>query len=185
MKKISNNISDWLVEKGLNSDDREIYSYAIECLLNTILTFGIILIIGAVFQRFLITLTWMIFFLPLRHTSGGLHAPNHIGCLILSLSIGIGCIFLNSILAQINWFIWAGLIFNIIVIFAFAPVLHANHPLSKPRVDGTRRSARIIVCIESCIVILLYFFISDKFYVAALLGMLSATSSTLIGHFIN
>ncbi len=185
MEKFANKFAEWLVSKGADEENKEIFAYSMECLLNTVLTFGIILIVGAILGRLPITLVWIVFFLPLRHASGGLHAPNHIGCLILSLSVGIGCMLLNPFLVGFDWFIAAGVAGSIIIIFLFAPVIHVNHPLSEQRILHMKKTARTIILVESCLVAFLFFFTPAQFATAAVLGILSATISTLIGHITN
>lgn len=100
MEKIANKFADWLVCCGAPGDNREIYAYAVECLLNTVLIFSVIIVVSIILGKFLPTLLWILFFLPVRHTSGGLHAPNHIGCFLFSVSVGIGCMFLAPLLVN-------------------------------------------------------------------------------------
>ena len=183
MNKIANCIASWMASNEVSSDNAEIYAYAIECLLNTILTLGLIIVIGAITGRLLITLVWMVFFLPIRHMSGGLHAPNHIGCLISSLAVGTACMFLAPLLKGQDWFIYIGTVLSIIIIFAFAPVIHSNHPMSYKKVRQMKISARVIIIIESVIVLLLHYCTKTNLAFAAILGVLSATISTGIGHF--
>ena len=163
MNLLANKLADRLVRKGLDPENKEIYAYAIECLLNTTASFGTILIVSIILGKFFLALIWMAFFFPIRQTSGGLHASNHIGCYILSISIGIGCLLINPLL--------------------FAPVIHKNHPLSKERMLRMKHSARRIVIVESCLCAALYFLVPAEYPLAAVLGLLSATVSTLIGHF--
>lgn len=181
MSKVASILADRLVSFGLDDKNRDVYEYALECLLNSILAFGIILTVSAIIGRFAIALTWMMFFLPVRHTSGGLHAGSHIGCLALSLSIGIGCVLITPFLTDMIWFMIIGVIFSLIVIFLLAPVIHIDHPLSEQRIRKTRKTARYIICIESCLVILFNFVLPSRISIAAVLGILSATTSTLIG----
>lgn len=183
MERPANKFADWLVENGAPSDNREIFAYAVECLLNTILIFGIIIAIGAILNRFLITIIWILFFLPIRHVSGGLHAPNHIGCLIFSVAVGVACILIPPIMSGLWWLIYVGIIASITIVFAFAPVIHTNHPLSEKRIQKMKKSARILIVIESALIILLFTSAIPEFSYAALLGVLAATISTLIGHF--
>ena len=183
MNKLANRLAEQLVDNGADLENVEIYAYAIECLLNTTFIFSILLILGAIFRRFLITLFWIVFFLPIRHHSGGLHASNHIGCVIFSVSIGTLCMFASSWLSSYDWFIYVGLAASIVIIFAFAPVIHSNHPLSEGKIQRTKKAARIIIIIETALVLLIHFLMDNALSYAALLGILSSTISTLIGYF--
>ncbi len=182
MNLLANKLADRLVRRGLDPENKEIYAYAIECLLNTTASFGTILIVSIILGKFILALIWMAFFFPIRQTSGGLHASNHIGCYILSISIGIGCLLINPLFVSISWVVWPGLAISIVVIFLFAPVIHKNHPLSRERMLRMKRSARRIVIVESCLCAVLFFIVPAQYPIAAVLGLLSATVSTLIGH---
>ena len=185
MNKIANYLARKLVSNGASAENEEIYAYALECLLNTAFIFSIILILGIIFQRFMITLFWIAFFLPIRHHSGGLHASNHIGCVIFSVSIGTFCMFASPWLSSYDWIIYVGLAASIAIVFAFAPVIHSNHPLSEEKIQKTKKAARIIIIIETALVLLIHIFWDNALPFAALLGILSSTISTLIGYFHN
>ena len=186
MEKIANKFADWLVCCGAPGDNREIYAYAVECLLNTVLIFSVIIVVSIILGKFLPTLLWILFFLPVRHTSGGLHAPNHIGCFLFSVSVGIGCMFLAPLLVNKPSVFFAGICASIVIIFVFAPVIHSNHPLSEQSIQKTKKHARIIILLESAFMILLYFLTKDSVLAfSALLGVLSATLSTFAGRLLN
>lgn len=183
MEYLANRMARWIAKNGGNEDSEEVYAYGIECTLNTLVTFGIILAVAAAINRIGITLIWFVFFLPLRHTSGGLHASSHIGCLIISLSVGIGCMLINPYLAGQTWFILAALVVSILIIFTCAPVIHPNHPVPEHRIKKIRNASRSIIVVDS-IVTLVFVFLGLRFLAAAaILGILSASISTFIGHF--
>lgn len=75
MEKIANKFADWLVCCGAPGDNREIYAYAVECLLNTVLIFSVIIVVSIILGKFLPTLLWILFFLPVRHTSWRASCP--------------------------------------------------------------------------------------------------------------
>jgi len=182
VEKLAKQVAQWIVNNGGKKENQKIYAYEIERIFNTLIIFGITIIFGIAVKKAVITLIWYLFFLPLRHTSGGIHAKSHLGCFAVSFLIGIGCIELNRFLAGNIWFIVGGILFSIVSVFLFAPVIHPNHPLSKDRILKTKTVARIIVIIESCVACI--FFIGFKFNkicAAAVLGMLAATVSTFVG----
>ena len=185
MNKLANRMAEYLIKKGLNPDNREVYAYALECIMNTAASFGTILIVSVLLGRFLSALIWMAFFLPVRHMSGGLHASNHIGCYFLSVSIGIGSLLLAPILLPISWIVFPLLVFSVIVIFLYSPILHANHPLSEERALHMKKASRRNVVIESALIVLLYFLVPKDIAIAAAFGLFAAAASTLIGHFMD
>lgn len=184
MEYLANRMARWIAQNGGDADSQEVYAYGIECALNTVVTFGIILAVGVAIDRIGITLIWFAFFLPLRHTSGGLHASSHIGCLAISLSVGIGCMLLNPYFSK-TWLIVAGLIISLVIIVVYAPVIHPNHPVPVRQIRKIRSTARAIIVIESIVAAVFIRYGLHTFAAAALLGILSASLSTLIGHFRN
>lgn len=181
MNRIANRFAKWLVKNGAQAGNQDIYAYAMECLLNTALTFLVILIIGVISNRFLPAVIWMAFFLCIRHFSGGLHAPNHIACFLFSVVVGTGCMFLAPLLKGQDWLVYGGIAISIPIIFAFAPIIHSSHPLSDAKVQKMKKTARAIILIESCLIVCLHIFLQTELAYAAVLGVLSATISTLIG----
>lgn len=182
-EKLSSYIANYLIKAGASANNIDTYTYAIECLLNTLLSFGIIILISIIFGHLLTALIWIFFFLPIRHCSGGLHAPNHIACLIFSICIGTGCIFATAYLVGMDWLIYIGLVASLVIVFAFAPVVHSNHPLSTSKRLIMKKFARMIIVIETITLLGMHLIWHSTLAYAAILGIISATFSTLIGHF--
>lgn len=181
MNYIAKRFATWFVQHGARAEDEEIYAYAMECLLNTTLTFMVILLIGGIVHRLVPAVIWMVFFLCIRHFSGGLHAPNHIACFLFSVAIGTACMFLTPLLNGQAWLIYSGVAVSILIIFAFAPIIHSSHPLSEAKVRRMKKTARVMILIESCFILCLHIILQTELAYAAVLGILSATISTLIG----
>lgn len=180
---IAQKLAEQLIRNGANPDKREVYAYGIECTINTIFTFGIILIAAVLTKNVLITVIWMMFFLPIRKTSGGIHAASRGACFIISLSVGIGCMLLNSYIVPFGqYFSAAGFAVSIIIVFSCAPVIHKNHPIPQTRIRKIKKTARTIIVIESLISVI--FIIANKLdlAVAATMGVLSASVSTILGY---
>ena len=172
----------WLINNSGREDMRDVYAYSIECILNISITFSCLLFISAILGKACNILIWFIFFLPLRHTTGGIHASSRIACFMISMAIGIGSILIAPILSGYNGFIIVGIIFNILIVFLLAPVIHHNHPVPKQRIQKIKKTARVIVLIETGLLII--FVINDYYNAAftAMIAMLAATVSTLLGY---
>lgn len=161
---------------------REVYAYSIECITNISITFGCILLIGILLGKAESVLIWFLFFLPLRHTTGGIHASTRLGCFTISIVISVSSILLSPYLSGKLWFIIIGSIFSIVVVFLLAPVIHHDHPVPKQRLQKIKKTARVIVLIETGLLII--FVINDYYNAAstAMIAMLAATVSTLLGY---
>ena len=182
---LAERIANWLIQNGAKSDKREVYVYGIECTISSLFVIATTLLFALLIGKTGITVIWFLFFLPLRHTSGGLHASSHIGCFLISITIGIACILLNSVFKNHIAIIVVGNFIIIIIIFLCAPVLHINHPVSKKRLRKIKRTVRIIITIQSGLVV---FFLLTKWYAiaaAAVLGILAASMSTAVGYLFN
>ncbi len=185
MKILADKLTNKLINSGADEDSREVYTYALEVLLSMVITLSVIVIVGAVTGRFLVSVVWTAFFLPIRHTAGGAHAPNRLACTIYSLAIGIGCQFLATLFYYPDWTIYGSVAVGLAIVLIFAPVIHKNHPMSEGKVAQMKKISRTIVVIESIILITITLLWDSNLIYAAAFGMLSATVSTLIGKILN
>lgn len=89
----------------------EIYSYAIEILLNLAVTIGGLLAIGFLFQQTSIMLIWLLYFFPLRFVAGGSHANSFAACLIISFIIGSASIWIAVLATALSfWMVCVSLV---------------------------------------------------------------------------
>lgn len=146
------------------------------------ITFSCLLFVSAILGKACNILIWFIFFLPLRHTTGGIHASSRIACFMISMAIGIGSILIAPIFSGYNSFIVVGIIFNILIVFLLAPVIHPNHPVPKKNIRKIKMSSRIIVLVETGFVLIFILMKFDNAATTAMFGMLAATISTVLGY---
>ena len=182
MEQFATFLSNRLIKYGLDPSYKEVYVYSIQCILNTLLPFGILILIGIIAKVPITTLIWIAAFLPLRHTAGGAHASSHLTCFIITIGLGCVCIFFAYICSVNLLLAFIILAFSIAVIIKCAPVTHKNHPLSETYISKARKQSKYIVFTEAVIVIILYY---CKSYLSAntvLLAMLTVSLSTLIGY---
>ena len=179
--KAAASMAKWLIDNGCKEEKREIYQYGIECILNTVITFGIIFLYAIFTQELKIAICWFLFFLPLRHTAGGIHAHTRLVCFGISLVVGIGSIIVNKYIPYENIFGFACMLFSVIIIFIAAPVIHPNHPVSEQRKNKIKIVARWMVIIESGCLIILMLLQKKDLLIGAGLGLFFASASTFLG----
>lgn len=91
MEKISELLSIWLIMKkyGLETDKNKL-QFAIEVVLNNLLSFLVIIILGILINEIIITIVYIFIFVMFRSLRDRYHATTFVNCFILTL----GCYFL-------------------------------------------------------------------------------------------
>lgn len=166
---MSAKITAFLIEQKIISDeDREVYEYGFELLLADLFNFSVILLIGGIAHQLWPTALYILIFVGLRSVCGGYHAKTHLRCHIGTIGVYILFLLLLSTQAVVEnglLLLWGDFIAAIPVIL-FAPIPHANKPLS----EAVRKRNRI----RSIILFFLLFLIS------LLLGYFGRQESTVI-----
>ena len=84
----SQRLTDAAIRLGvIEEDSRELYEFAFSNLLFSVLTWGILILIGIVAEQVIGCITFMAFYIPLRVFCGGFHMPSRALCLITSVGI--------------------------------------------------------------------------------------------------
>ncbi|MCR1954715.1 accessory gene regulator B family protein [Clostridioides mangenotii] len=133
VKSYANKMTTYLVDnKKIENNDYELYSYAFEVLISSIGNFIIILIIGALFNRFTETLLFLVFYCPIRQFAGGFHAESYTKCLLFFLSIYIANILIidKLIRLEVTTPILALAFISYIGMLFLVPQEHRYNPLS-------------------------------------------------------
>ena len=166
---MSAKITAFLIEqKIISGEDREIYEYGFELLLADLFNFSVILLIGSIAHQLWPTVVYLLIFVGLRSVCGGYHAKTHLRCHIGTIGVYILFLLLldTQTLAENRLLLLWGDFIAAIPIILFAPIPHANKPLSKT----VRKRNRIRS-------IILFFLL---FLLALLLGYYDQQESTVI-----
>lgn len=158
--------ANWLVQHGANEEDTEVYAYAVECFLGSLVTFGSMLLIACFLHRFAAMVIWLLFWLPLRSFLGGFHASTHWRCYWGSLGVGIANILLYPLLPSLLIPIIS--LLSLCTVFQLAPVVHPNQPLSEVKYHKMKKAARRWIVIENILVLSLYWIQPQYASIAAL-----------------
>lgn len=135
LNKIANTIAENLIRlSGRNTDDeqREVYAYGLECLLNTLITVSILSLWGITTHTLIETIIWLIALFLLRHYAGGYHAPSNFMCIFSSVLLGILNYYIAIILpvGTVSICIYAAMI---VFCGLFAPIENHKVTLSKAK----------------------------------------------------
>lgn len=189
MEKILLAITYTLFSKGfIENEDIDKCSYGLEVFFISILETLSILIFSMVIKNFVETFLFFLTFISLRMYAGGYHANTRIGCYTTLI---INYIFFTVLLQVIPKniyfvFIYFEMIFTVIVIFLFSPVVHKNKNVSIIEISTYRNMSIMIYVIQVIIIIISMIVIKNNlFTISLVLGQLSVSISILAAIFKN
>lgn len=166
---ISAKITAFLIaQKIISDEDRELYEYGFELLLADLFNFSVILLIGGIAHQLWSTVLYILIFVGLRSVCGGYHAKTHLRCHVSTIGVYVLFLLLLSTqtVAENRMLLLLGDLIAAIPIALFAPIPHANKPLS----ETVRKRNRIWS-------IILFFLL---FMLAVLLGYFRRQESAVI-----
>ncbi|WP_097005805.1 accessory gene regulator ArgB-like protein [Lacrimispora amygdalina] len=139
LQRISNGIVSWQIKKNLLKDNqRSLYLYAYEVLLNQIINIVVAVVIAVILRAPMPVLVFLVSYIPLRSYCGGYHAKTNGVCTVVSaILIIITCLLEMYIVGTAALYLpIAGFLISGILIFIFAPVPDKNKLLDE---EETRR----------------------------------------------
>ena len=169
-------ITEWLIQKeAIDTDDKELYEYAVHSLILSIMPIGMVLLIGIILGAVKEGLLMILPFMVIRKFSGGYHAKKEINCLIASgISLTL-CVWLASWLNT-------GIFVHLLIGFAAfslalcSPIDSKERQLNADEKLRYRRVTRILVTAFTGIYMLLLFLRLERYAVCIAIGVaLSAT----------
>ena len=143
--KLNTKITAFLITQNIvPAKDREIYEYGFDLLIADFINFSLILLIGLLHGQLLKSIIYLIIFVGLRSVCGGYHAKTHLKCHICTISAYIAFLLLQYIFKNSTVVMLCINCIMAIPIILFAPIAHANKPLS-PSVYRRNRVLSIII----------------------------------------
>lgn len=171
MERLAERVVNWQIEKCfLKPEERALYRYAYEVLINLIVNILISIFIAILLRAPMPVFVFLVSYIPIRSYCGGYHAETNGGCTIVSaLLVFIVCMVMEFIPAAIAGvlpplsFVISGLL-----VLRYAPVEAVNKPLSEEEVVRYRLRARCIWLAETFIGMVFFLFKSPVGVVIAL-----------------
>ena len=169
----------------ISSEQYEICRFGFRLGLTIILNLITVIVIGASMSELGPALLFMALYIPLRSNAGGYHAQTAIRCYVFSIFLMIA-----FLLAMKHLFIsrFICVIINIlsfIVIFAFAPVEDKNKPLDQMEQCVYRKRTRIVLIVESIIMIVGVILDTKTIYLCSTWNIIIMSAILLIGKWKN
>ncbi len=182
LERLSEKFAGKLVSAGIISEaDTDVYVYgffqAVMLLLNVVTT----LLLGIIFQLLIPCILLNLAYIPIRINAGGHHANSPFKCYIHST------IMIAVLLSVIKWVpihpavSIALLVISSVVICIFAPVETENNPLDEVEQNIYQKRTRIILVIETVIILLCLIFSKDQIAATIVLGLFTEALMLLVG----
>lgn len=135
MEKIGSKIIEFFASNDLiKNEDKEIYKYAFNIILSSLIHIATVMIIGLCFNLFIESLVFYFSFIAIRKFAGGYHAKTPVRCYLFSFASNIIILCLVKWLSSINTlFIFIFIIFEllcVVLILLISPLDTENNPLT-------------------------------------------------------
>lgn len=161
--KIAEVISDRIVTVNGQREDKEIYKYGLQILLNTVLSIGIVMLIGSVANELWGTVIFLIYYCSLRLFAGGLHADTNNKCMAIFIGGYIFALYiLKRVEVALNVDVIGILILFNICILMWAPVDVPNNPIPTSKKRIMKKRAFFISLIITSVIFALLFNTHDE-----------------------
>jgi accessory gene regulator B len=186
IRRVTVKLSEYLGNNGfIEREEEDVYQYGIEILIATIINFILILALGLLFHRFFHTVVFLVSYCSIRQIAGGYHAKSHSQC-IVTFFLGYLSLLLflkwNPV-EKINILIIVGWIASFLLIYFLAPIEDKNHPLERDECIILAKKSKILMIINSVLLIILYFTIPgvSAFIVFGIFGLITIGLVLLAG----
>lgn len=179
LEKIAYRLADRLIKRGADSDNREVYRYAIELILSTLAGISCILILALLSHNLAFGIIFLLFFCPLRSVVGGYHAITYLKCLLVSCAIFVCCLVVCKLIAPykiqaLPFFL--GVILIAISIFQKSPVINEKQPLTEQQIQRNKKLTFFYLLISTVTICFLYHIL----YPFALMAAIALTAVLIL-----
>lgn len=166
-KMVLNLVSQMESKRMIDKAVSDQYEYALVTLIEHTITVGTMLLIGLIFNQFIPTVCFLVFFLSLRKRTGGYHADKFWQCYLVTIVTYIGVIKTAILFSEkIPIVIYALLIPAVLIIEVIGTVNHPNIDLNERELRETKRAARLLVLLETAIIVILAILGINQLYVS-------------------
>ncbi|WP_277407780.1 accessory gene regulator ArgB-like protein [Lacrimispora xylanisolvens] len=148
LQRISEDIVSWQIKKNLLKDDqRALYLYAYEVLINQIINIVVAVFIAVIMRAPMPVFVFLASYIPLRSYCGGYHARTNGVCTVVSaILILIVCLLEKYIVGTVALILpIAGFLISGILIFKFAPVPDRNKLLDEEETSRYRSKKQTVL----------------------------------------
>ncbi|MEE1136941.1 MAG: accessory gene regulator B family protein [Acutalibacteraceae bacterium] len=174
MRTISNKFISFLCENNIiERNKQELYAYALEILLSSILHFLTTIVIGIVFRMLAECLLMFAVFSVVRRFAGGFHASTHLKCYFSSIAAIMLMLFLISVVKK-----WGNdlafyviLIISDLTIWFASPIESQNKPLSYKEKKVYKAVSIALSSVITALAVMVYEFVAVNYGVSLCFGL--------------
>ena len=161
MSKVAEKVADSLYRKDyISEEEKEIYSYGYEILIDNIGKTFLLLMVGAIIHQLVATLIFVVVFTTLRSCCGGYHASKAWQCNLLTVVLWgmvIAGTYTEAVMKKCETLTIEIAVVSELVIYQCAPVEHQNKKLTNEKKVRNRRCALGLGMIYGILILLLTF----------------------------
>ena len=164
---------------------KEAHVYYTELLLETILTFTVLLFLSFLLGCAAEALIFSLLFMWFRGNTGGYHTKNAGICMVMTILVSL-CASLSAVyyprhIMSSHFIISISILFSLPVIFLFAPINHPSLSLTEEEAKQCRRTSRRLTVVCTILLITLSIFkMQEQLLISASLAVLTTALSVLI-----
>ena len=137
MSKVAEKVADSLYRNDyISEEEKEIYSYGYEILIDNIGKTFLLLMVGAIIHQLVATLIFVVVFTTLRSCCGGYHASKAWQCNLLTVVLWgmvIAGTYTEAVMKKCETLTIAIAVVSELVIYQCAPVEHQNKKLTNEK----------------------------------------------------
>lgn len=182
--EISQKISKFLVVNGADENDEAVLSYGAECLINLLISDGLLLIIGLLTHHLIELLVWSVSYSLLRINLGGLHAPTHFWCIVIGTAIGASSMPISGLWLLNTYVTVICVAAAVIIAIIIAPVSHKHKQHIQRRRKRIKLKVTVILLCE-CFAVLFFYQVNPTIASYIVSGLVMATVLAVLGALFN
>lgn len=154
--KLANIIAERIVEYNHRNEEKEIYNYGLQIMLNTLCSICMVLVLGGLFHEFFGSVFFLICYCSVRFFAGGLHVSTNGKCMTIFVSGYLAAHLIlkrAEILMDVKTICFL-LLFNCLILL-LAPVDVVNNPISIDKKRIMKRKAFLMSLIITLVILLM------------------------------
>lgn len=168
---LADRMVDWLIaQEAVAEEDRDLYGYAVECSLMTIVPLLLAILVGGIMRELSTGVILILPFMLLRKFSGGYHAKHMETCLFCSSGLLVICILIAAQITY-SWQLCVGMLLGAVWLFLFSPIDSESRRLDHEEKKRYRYAAGILATAVCVISVLLKKCGAERFAVCMAMGL--------------
>lgn len=181
-KVVSKIVDSMLDEQLISREERDIYVYSLQMIIEKTIGYVAIFTLALVFDMFLPTVMFVIFFGTIRKYSGGFHLAHFYSCFIMSIGIYlVMCKMIYPILPSFSVRSLILVIISCIITLIIGAINNSNIHWNKEELQETTVLTRYVAFIETVFIICMFILGCNSIYLWFMsFGILMSTMLLLI-----